>query len=111
MRTRCAKGTASSTSRQQEIASLLDSVQGGLYPLFPQIALACSYSGAAAPGLRAHLGDYKELSIADRAASLGLKLEIKNAPPAGAFGSTRDDPWIEVLCSPFARLVSSRKEI
>src|SRR6202451_1593116 len=69
---------------QQEIAKLLDSGQGGLYPLFRKCALAVLSSGSDLDDARAIFEKYKDFDLRIMRRAWGIKLEIKNAP-ASAF--------------------------
>ena len=69
---------------QQEIAKLLDSGQGGLYPLFRKCALAVLSSGSATDDARAIFEKYRDFDLRIIRRAWGIKLEIKNAP-ASAF--------------------------
>ena len=69
---------------QQEIAKLLDSGQGGLYPLFRKCALAVLSSGAEIDDARSIFEKYKDFDLRIVRRAWGIKLEIKNAP-ASAF--------------------------
>jgi pyrimidine/purine-5'-nucleotide nucleosidase len=69
---------------QQEIARLLDSGQGGLYPLFRKCALAVLSSGSATDDARAIFEKYRDFDLRIMRRAWGIKLEIKNAP-ASAF--------------------------
>jgi len=69
---------------QQEIAKLLDSSQGGLYPLFRKCALAVLSSGSAMDDARAIFEKYRDFDLRIMRRAWGIKLEIKNAP-ASAF--------------------------
>jgi predicted Rossmann-fold nucleotide-binding protein len=69
---------------QQEIAKLLDSGQGGLYPLFRKCALAVLSSGSATDDARAIFEKYRDFDLRIMRRAWGIKLEIKNAP-ASAF--------------------------
>jgi predicted Rossmann-fold nucleotide-binding protein len=69
---------------QQEIAKLLDSGQGGLYPLFRQCALAVLNSGGDIDDTRVILDKYRDFDLKIVRQAWGIKLEIKNAP-ASAF--------------------------
>jgi pyrimidine/purine-5'-nucleotide nucleosidase len=69
---------------QQEIAKLLDSGQGGLYPLFRKCALAVLSSGSATDDARAIFEKYRGFDVRIMRRAWGIKLEIKNAP-ASAF--------------------------
>src|ERR1700760_713969 len=65
---------------QQEIAKLLDSSQGGLYPLFRKCALAVLNSGSDIDDSRALFEKYKDFDLKIVRQAWGIKLEIKNAP-------------------------------
>jgi hypothetical protein len=65
---------------QQEIAKLLDSGQGGLYPLFRKCALAVLSSGSHLDDARAIFEKYKDFDLRIVRRAWGIKLEIKNAP-------------------------------
>ena len=67
---------------QQEIAKLLDSGQGGLYPLFRKCALAVLSSGSDIDDARAIFEKYKDFDLRIVRRAWGIKLEIKNAPAA-----------------------------
>jgi pyrimidine/purine-5'-nucleotide nucleosidase len=67
---------------QQEIAQLLDSSQGGLYPLFRKCALAVLNSGSNIDDARVIFEKYKDFDLRIVRQSWGIKLEIKNAPAA-----------------------------
>jgi predicted Rossmann-fold nucleotide-binding protein len=67
---------------QQEIAQLLDSSQGGLYPLFRKCALAVLNSGSNIDDARIIFEKYKDFDLRIVRQSWGIKLEIKNAPAA-----------------------------
>jgi hypothetical protein len=67
---------------QQEIAKLLDSGQGGLYPLFRKCALAVLNSGSDIDDSRAIFEKYKDFDLRIVRQAWGIKLEIKNAPAA-----------------------------
>ena len=67
---------------QQEIAKLLDSGQGGLYPLFRKCALAVLNSGSDADDARVIFQKYKDFDLKIVRQAWGIKLEIKNAPAA-----------------------------
>src|SRR5215469_18381550 len=69
---------------QQEIAKLLDSGQGGLYPLFRKCALAVLNSGSNLDDSRKIFDKYKDFDLRIVRQAWGIKLEIKNAP-ASAF--------------------------
>src|ERR1700723_4323604 len=65
---------------QEEIAKLLDSGQGGLYPLFRKCALAVLSSGSHLDDARAIFEKYKDFDLRIVRRAWGIKLEIKNAP-------------------------------
>jgi predicted Rossmann-fold nucleotide-binding protein len=67
---------------QQEIAKLLDSGQGGLYPLFRKCALAVLNSGSDIDDARVIFEKYKDFDLRIVRQAWGIKLEIKNAPAA-----------------------------
>jgi predicted Rossmann-fold nucleotide-binding protein len=67
---------------QQEIAKLLDSSQGGLYPLFRKCALAVLNSGSGIDDARRIFEKYKDFDLRIVRQAWGIKLEIKNAPAA-----------------------------
>jgi pyrimidine/purine-5'-nucleotide nucleosidase len=67
---------------QGEIAKLLDSGQGGLYPLFRKCALAVLNSGSTIDDSRLIFEKYRDFDIRIVRQAWGVKLEIKNAPAA-----------------------------
>jgi predicted Rossmann-fold nucleotide-binding protein len=67
---------------QQEIAKLLDSGQGGLYPLLRKCALAVLNSGSDLDDARLIFQKYKDFDLKIVRQAWGIKLEIKNAPAA-----------------------------
>jgi pyrimidine/purine-5'-nucleotide nucleosidase len=67
---------------QQEIAKLLDSGQGGLYPLFRKCALAVLNSGSDLGDTRHIFEKYKDFDLRIIRQAWGIKLAIKNAPAA-----------------------------
>jgi len=67
---------------QQEIAKLLDSGQGGLYPLFRKCALAVLNTGNDTDDARRIFERYKDFDLRIVRQAWGIKLEIKNAPAA-----------------------------
>ncbi len=69
---------------QQEIAKLLDSGQGGLYPLFRKCALAVLNTGGNIDDTRLIFEKYRDFDLRIVRQAWGIKLEIKNAP-ASAF--------------------------
>src|ERR1700729_2440051 len=75
------KGSMENLS-QQEIAKLLDSGQGGLYPLFRKCALAVLNSGGDIDDTRVIFEKYRDFDLRIVRQAWGIKLEIKNAPAA-----------------------------
>lgn len=69
---------------QEEIGKLLDSGQGGLYPLFRRCALAVLNSGAGTDDAQAIFDAYRDFNIQILRHPWGIKLEMRNAP-ASAF--------------------------
>src|SRR6202789_2894197 len=67
---------------QQEIAKLLDSGQGGLYPLFRKGALAVLNCGSDIDDARGIFEKYRDFELRIVRQAWGIKLEIKNAPAA-----------------------------
>ncbi len=67
---------------QQEIAKLLDSGQGGLYPLFRKCALAVLNSGSDIDDSRRIFEKFRDFDLRIVRQAWGIKLEIKNAPAA-----------------------------
>ena len=67
---------------QQEIAKLLDSGQGGLYPLFRKCALAVLNSGSDIDDTCLIFEKYRDFDLRIVRQAWGIKLEIKNAPAA-----------------------------
>src|ERR1017187_6254582 len=67
---------------QQEIAKLLDSGQGGLYPLFRKCALAVLNAGTPIDDTRLIFEKYRDFDLQIVRQAWGIKLEIKNAPAA-----------------------------
>ncbi|MBS0613285.1 MAG: LOG family protein [Proteobacteria bacterium] len=67
---------------QQEIAKLLDSGQGGMYPLFRKCALAVLNSGSSIDDARVIFEKYKNFDLRIVRQAWGIKLEIRNAPAA-----------------------------
>jgi len=65
---------------QAEIAKLLDSSQGGLYPLFRKCALAVLNSGSNEDNVKEILERYRDFDIEVVRHARGIKLEIRNAP-------------------------------
>ena len=69
---------------QQEIEKLLDSGQGGLYPLFRRCALAVLNAGSQIDDASVIFEKFKDFDLRIVRQAWGVKLEIKNAP-ASAF--------------------------
>ncbi len=67
---------------QAEIGKLLDSGQGGLYPLFRKCALAVLNSGADTDNAKEIFDRYRDFEVEIVRQAWGIKLEIHNAPPA-----------------------------
>jgi predicted Rossmann-fold nucleotide-binding protein len=67
---------------QNEIDRLLDSGQGGLYPLFRRCALAVLNSGAPTDSAKEVFDRYRDFEIRIVRHAWGVKLELKNAPAA-----------------------------
>ncbi|HEY3785571.1 MAG TPA: nucleotide 5'-monophosphate nucleosidase PpnN [Steroidobacteraceae bacterium] len=69
---------------QDEIGKLLDSGQGGLYPLFRKCALAVLNSGAGADSDNAKeiFDRYRDFDVEILRQAWGVKLEMRNAPAA-----------------------------
>ena len=67
---------------QSEIAKLLDSGQGGLYPLFRRCALAVLNSGAPTDNSKEIFDRYRDFEIRIVRHPWGVKLEMQNAPAA-----------------------------
>jgi len=67
---------------QAEIAKLLDSGQGGLYPLFRRCALAVLNSGAPTDNAKEIFERYRDFDVRIVRHPWGVKLEIRNAPAA-----------------------------
>ena len=65
---------------QAEISTLLDSSQGGLYPLFRKCALAVLNSGADTDNAKEIFDRYSTFDIKVVRHAWGIRLEIKNAP-------------------------------
>jgi predicted Rossmann-fold nucleotide-binding protein len=65
---------------QAEIRKLLDTSQGGLYPLFRKCALAVLNSGAATDNAKEIFDRYGNFDIQVVRHAWGIRLEIKNAP-------------------------------
>ncbi|HZF17755.1 MAG TPA: nucleotide 5'-monophosphate nucleosidase PpnN [Steroidobacteraceae bacterium] len=65
---------------QQEVDRLLDSGQGGLYPLFRRCALAVLNSGSEIDDAKQIFETYRDFDIRIVRQAWGIKLEIKNAP-------------------------------
>ncbi len=71
---------ASSTFSQAEIRKLLDTSQGGLYPLFRKCALAVLNSGAEHGQRQRDLRPLRDFDIQVVRHAWGIRLEIHNAP-------------------------------
>jgi predicted Rossmann-fold nucleotide-binding protein len=69
---------------QAEIGKLLDSGQGGLYPLFRKCALAVLNSGADTDNAKEIFDRYRDFDVKILRQAWGVKLEMHNAP-ASAF--------------------------
>jgi pyrimidine/purine-5'-nucleotide nucleosidase len=67
---------------QTEIDKLLDSGQGGLYPLFRRCALAVLNSGAPTDNAKEIFDRYSAFDLRIVRHAWGVKLEMKNAPAA-----------------------------
>src|SRR6202021_611272 len=65
---------------QQEIARLLDSGQGGLYPLFRKCALAVLNSGGDIDDARVIFEKYRDFDLRIVRQAWGIEPETKNAP-------------------------------
>jgi predicted Rossmann-fold nucleotide-binding protein len=67
---------------QSEIEKLLDTGQGGLYPLFRRCALAVLNSGAPTDNAKEIFDRYRDFQIQIVRHAWGVKLEMQNAPAA-----------------------------
>ncbi|HXY76284.1 MAG TPA: nucleotide 5'-monophosphate nucleosidase PpnN [Steroidobacteraceae bacterium] len=67
---------------QTEIDMLLDTGQGGLYPLFRRCALAVLNSGAPTDNTKEIFDRYRDFDIRIVRSAWGVKLEMQNAPAA-----------------------------
>jgi len=67
---------------QAEIDQLLDTGQGGLYPLFRRCALAVLNSGASTDNSKEVFDHYRDFEIRIVRHPWGVKLEVQNAPAA-----------------------------
>ena len=67
---------------QGEIDKLLDTGQGGLYPLFRRCALAVLNSGAPTDNAKEIFARYRDFDIRIVRHPYGVKLEMQNAPAA-----------------------------
>jgi predicted Rossmann-fold nucleotide-binding protein len=67
---------------QTEIDKLLDTGQGGLYPLFRRCALAVLNSGAPTDNAKEIFDRYRSFDLRIVRQAWGVKLEMKNAPAA-----------------------------
>ncbi len=65
---------------QDEIGKLLDSGQGGLYPLFRKCALAVLNSGADTDNAKEIFDRYRDFDVQLVRQAWGVKLEMHNAP-------------------------------
>jgi pyrimidine/purine-5'-nucleotide nucleosidase len=65
---------------QSEIDKLLDTGQGGLYPLFRRCALAVLNSGAPTDNAKEIFDRYRDFEVRIVRHPWGVKLEMKNAP-------------------------------
>jgi predicted Rossmann-fold nucleotide-binding protein len=65
---------------QSEIAKLLDSSQGGLYPLFRKCALAVLSTGVDTDNAKELFDRYKDFGIEVLRHAWGIKLQLRNAP-------------------------------
>jgi hypothetical protein len=65
---------------QDEIGKLLDSGQGGLYPLFRKCALAVLNSGADTDNAKEIFDRYQDFDVRILRQAWGVKLEMHNAP-------------------------------
>ncbi len=77
------KGSLENLS-QAEIDKLLDTGQGGLYPLFRQCALAVLNSGGELDDAKLIFERYRDFDLALTREAWGIRLELHNAP-ASAF--------------------------
>lgn len=67
---------------QDEIGKLLDTGQGGLYPLFRKCALAVLNSGADTDNAKEIFDRYRDFEVQIVRQAWGVKLEMHNAPAA-----------------------------
>ena len=67
---------------QSEIEKLLDTGQGGVYPLFRRCALAVLNSGAPTDNAKDVFERYRDFEIRIVRHPWGVKLEMQNAPAA-----------------------------
>jgi len=67
---------------QQEVDRLLDSSRGGLYPLFRRCSLAVLNAGGETDDARVIFERYSDFEIRIVRKAWGIKLELRNAPPA-----------------------------
>jgi predicted Rossmann-fold nucleotide-binding protein len=65
---------------QAEIEKLLDSRDGGLYPLFRKCALAVLNSGSETDNAKEIFDQYRDFEVELVRQAWGIKLEIRNAP-------------------------------
>lgn len=75
------KGSLENLS-QAEVAKLLDSGQGGLYPLFRKCALAVLNSGSEIDDAKVIFERHRDFDIRIARQAWGIKLEIRHAPAA-----------------------------
>jgi predicted Rossmann-fold nucleotide-binding protein len=75
------KGSLENLS-QAEVAKLLDSGQGGLYPLFRRCALAVLNSGSEIDDAKLIFERYRDFDIRIARQAWGIKLEVHHAPAA-----------------------------
>jgi pyrimidine/purine-5'-nucleotide nucleosidase len=67
---------------QVEIGKLLDTSQGGLYPLFRKCALAVLSTGADTDNAKEIFDRYRDFEVEVVRQAWGIKLEVHNAPAA-----------------------------
>jgi pyrimidine/purine-5'-nucleotide nucleosidase len=67
---------------QAEIGKLLDTSQGGLYPLFRKCALAVLSTGADTDNAKEIFDRYRDFEVEVVRQAWGIKLEVHNAPAA-----------------------------
>ena len=76
---------------QSEIDKLLDTGQGGLYPLFRRCALAVLNSGAPTDNAKEIFDRYRDFDIRIVRQAWGVKLEVQNAPAAAFVDGERSE--------------------